>query len=147
MGLYPENVGLYVSCTNQPLIYLIILFTIFTETLITIIGAHWLLIWIGLEINILAIIFILFKKAKLCSTEAATKYLLPNTSNHIHKSNNSHYYRYNIFWAMNNFNPAELNSIPDHYCCSITETGNIPLSLLSSGSNIRNLNDIRYKYS
>nr|YP_008378996.1 NADH dehydrogenase subunit 2 [Galago moholi]AGM47490.1 NADH dehydrogenase subunit 2 [Galago moholi] len=56
----------------SPLIYL----TLFTGTILTTISSHWLLIWIGLEMNMLAIIPILIKKAMPRSTEAATKYFL-----------------------------------------------------------------------
>lgn len=60
----------------NPLIFSIILFTLFLGTIITIFSSHWLTIWIGLEINMLAIIPILINKATPRSTEAATKYFL-----------------------------------------------------------------------
>nr|YP_008378879.1 NADH dehydrogenase subunit 2 [Avahi laniger]AGM47373.1 NADH dehydrogenase subunit 2 [Avahi laniger] len=50
--------------------------TIFMGTTITMISSHWLLIWMGLEINMLAIIPILTKKNNPRSVEAATKYFL-----------------------------------------------------------------------
>nr|AIW63961.1 NADH dehydrogenase subunit 2 [Microcebus murinus] len=54
----------------------IVMTTIFTGTMLTMISSHWLLIWIGLEINMLSIIPILTKNQKPRSTEAATKYFL-----------------------------------------------------------------------
>nr|AIW64182.1 NADH dehydrogenase subunit 2 [Cheirogaleus major] len=60
---------------NLPIL-MSILMTIFTGTVLTMISSHWLLIWIGLEINMLAIIPILMMKTNPRSTEAATKYFL-----------------------------------------------------------------------
>nr|YP_009412856.1 NADH dehydrogenase subunit 2 [Microcebus rufus]AIW63870.1 NADH dehydrogenase subunit 2 [Microcebus rufus] len=57
-------------------ILMIIITTIFMGTMLTMISSHWLLIWIGLEINMLSIIPILAKNPKPRSTEAATKYFL-----------------------------------------------------------------------
>nr|AHX02710.1 NADH dehydrogenase subunit 2 [Lepus othus] len=60
----------------NPLIFSIILFTLFLGTMITMFSSHWLTMWIGLEMNMLAIIPILIYKATPRSTEAATKYFL-----------------------------------------------------------------------
>nr|YP_009416703.1 NADH dehydrogenase subunit 2 [Mirza coquereli]AIW64390.1 NADH dehydrogenase subunit 2 [Mirza coquereli] len=60
----------------KPLILMTIMMTIFSGTMLTMISSHWLLIWIGLEINMLAMIPILTKNPKPRSTEAATKYFL-----------------------------------------------------------------------
>nr|AIW64286.1 NADH dehydrogenase subunit 2 [Cheirogaleus medius]AIW64325.1 NADH dehydrogenase subunit 2 [Cheirogaleus medius] len=60
----------------KPPILMSILMTIFSGTMLTMISSHWLLIWIGLEINMLSIIPILTKKMSPRSTEAATKYFL-----------------------------------------------------------------------
>nr|AIW64065.1 NADH dehydrogenase subunit 2 [Microcebus rufus] len=60
----------------KPPILMIIMMTIFTGTMLTMISSHWLLIWIGLEINMLSVIPILAKNPKPRSTEAATKYFL-----------------------------------------------------------------------
>nr|YP_010449139.1 NADH dehydrogenase subunit 2 [Cheirogaleus medius]AIW64273.1 NADH dehydrogenase subunit 2 [Cheirogaleus medius] len=60
----------------KPSILVLILMTIFSGTMLTMISSHWLLIWIGLEINMLSIIPILTKKMSPRSTEAATKYFL-----------------------------------------------------------------------
>nr|YP_009414287.1 NADH dehydrogenase subunit 2 [Cheirogaleus sibreei]AIW64338.1 NADH dehydrogenase subunit 2 [Cheirogaleus sibreei] len=60
----------------KPPILMFIMLTIFIGTMLTMISSHWLLIWIGLEMNMLAIIPILTKKSNPRSTEAATKYFL-----------------------------------------------------------------------
>nr|WAL35509.1 NADH dehydrogenase subunit 2 [Sylvilagus aquaticus] len=60
----------------NPLIFTIILLTLFTGTAITVLSSHWLTMWIGLEMNMLSIIPILINKATPRSTEAATKYFL-----------------------------------------------------------------------
>ena len=44
------------------------------------ISSHWLLIWIGFEINILAIIPIIIKKHNPRATEASTKYFLTQST-------------------------------------------------------------------
>nr|ASU92984.1 NADH dehydrogenase subunit 2 [Proechimys roberti] len=54
----------------------IIYTTLIMGTLITLISSHWLLMWIGLELNMLSIIPILMNKTNPRSTEAATKYFL-----------------------------------------------------------------------
>nr|YP_009911553.1 NADH dehydrogenase subunit 2 [Hadrosciurus spadiceus]QLD22243.1 NADH dehydrogenase subunit 2 [Hadrosciurus spadiceus] len=53
-----------------------IYFTLFSGTMITLLSSHWLLIWIGLEISLLAIIPILLNKPNPRSIEAASKYFL-----------------------------------------------------------------------
>nr|APC60582.1 NADH dehydrogenase subunit 2 [Callistomys pictus] len=54
----------------------IIYTTLFMGTLITLISSHWLMMWIGLELNMMSIIPILMNKTNPRSTEAATKYFL-----------------------------------------------------------------------
>nr|YP_008080759.1 NADH dehydrogenase subunit 2 [Coendou insidiosus]AFQ55791.1 NADH dehydrogenase subunit 2 [Coendou insidiosus] len=54
----------------------LIYFTLFLGTMIVLLSPHWLLMWIGLEMNMLAIIPILMNKTNPRSTEAATKYFL-----------------------------------------------------------------------
>nr|YP_007627252.1 NADH dehydrogenase subunit 2 [Tympanoctomys barrerae]ADK72598.1 NADH dehydrogenase subunit 2 [Tympanoctomys barrerae] len=54
----------------------IIYSTLIMGTLVTLISSHWLLMWIGLEMSMLAIIPILMNKSNPRSTEAATKYFL-----------------------------------------------------------------------
>nr|Q330E5.1 RecName: Full=NADH-ubiquinone oxidoreductase chain 2; AltName: Full=NADH dehydrogenase subunit 2 [Mormopterus beccarii]AAS91412.1 NADH dehydrogenase subunit 2 [Mormopterus beccarii] len=58
----------------NPLIMSIILATIILGTTIVMTGSHWLMIWIGFEMNMLAIIPMLMKQHNPRSTEAATKY-------------------------------------------------------------------------
>nr|YP_008379035.1 NADH dehydrogenase subunit 2 [Leontopithecus rosalia]AGM47529.1 NADH dehydrogenase subunit 2 [Leontopithecus rosalia] len=60
----------------NPLAHLIISFTILTGTMITILSSHWFLAWMGLELNMLAIVPILAKSTNPRSTEASTKYFL-----------------------------------------------------------------------
>nr|YP_009911462.1 NADH dehydrogenase subunit 2 [Leptosciurus similis]QLD21944.1 NADH dehydrogenase subunit 2 [Leptosciurus similis] len=50
--------------------------TLFSGTMITLFSSHWLLIWIGLEMSLLAIIPILVSKPNPRSIEAASKYFL-----------------------------------------------------------------------
>nr|YP_009368180.1 NADH dehydrogenase subunit 2 [Lepilemur grewcockorum]ADP68272.1 NADH dehydrogenase subunit 2 [Lepilemur grewcockorum] len=60
----------------NPITLLLIMTTVFTGTTLTVASSHWLLMWIGLEINMLAVIPVLMKNYKPRSTEAATKYFL-----------------------------------------------------------------------
>nr|YP_009911436.1 NADH dehydrogenase subunit 2 [Leptosciurus mimulus]QLD21918.1 NADH dehydrogenase subunit 2 [Leptosciurus mimulus] len=50
--------------------------TLFSGTMITLFSSHWLFIWIGLEMSLLAIIPILVNKPSPRSIEAASKYFL-----------------------------------------------------------------------
>nr|AAZ06536.1 NADH dehydrogenase subunit 2 [Anolis quercorum] len=60
----------------SPTIFTIILMSLSTGTILTTSSFHWLLAWIGLEINTLAIIPIISTLHNPRSTEAATKYFL-----------------------------------------------------------------------
>nr|AFQ41572.1 NADH dehydrogenase subunit 2 [Equus quagga chapmani] len=60
----------------NPLILTIILMTVFLGTMIVMMSSHWLMIWIGFEMNLLAIIPILMKKYSPRAMEASTKYFL-----------------------------------------------------------------------
>nr|AFI39235.1 NADH dehydrogenase subunit 2 [Anolis carolinensis]AFI39310.1 NADH dehydrogenase subunit 2 [Anolis carolinensis] len=60
----------------SPTIYMIILSTLATGTIITMTSYHWLMAWVGLELNTLAIIPIISMMHHPRSTEAATKYFL-----------------------------------------------------------------------
>nr|AAC27568.1 NADH dehydrogenase subunit II [Anolis etheridgei] len=60
----------------SPAIYTIILSSLATGTLLTMTSFHWLMAWIGLEINTLAMIPIISTPHQPRSTEAATKYFL-----------------------------------------------------------------------
>nr|YP_008578480.1 NADH dehydrogenase subunit 2 [Tonatia saurophila]CDF66096.1 ND2 [Tonatia saurophila] len=58
----------------NPIIFSTIMSTIILGTTITITSSHWLTVWMGFEMNMLAIIPILMKTHHPRSTEAATKY-------------------------------------------------------------------------
>nr|YP_009445928.1 NADH dehydrogenase subunit 2 [Manis crassicaudata]ATX69014.1 NADH dehydrogenase subunit 2 [Manis crassicaudata]ATX69027.1 NADH dehydrogenase subunit 2 [Manis crassicaudata]WPW47513.1 NADH dehydrogenase subunit 2 [Manis crassicaudata]WPW47539.1 NADH dehydrogenase subunit 2 [Manis crassicaudata]WPW49457.1 NADH dehydrogenase subunit 2 [Manis crassicaudata] len=58
------------------LITLAILTTLFLGTMLVLISSHWLMIWIGFEMNMLAMVPILMKNFNPRSMEAATKYFL-----------------------------------------------------------------------
>nr|AAT78242.1 NADH dehydrogenase subunit 2 [Anolis sagrei] len=60
----------------NPTIFMIMLSSLATGTIITMTSHHWLLAWIGLEINTLSIIPIISTTHHPRSTEAATKYFL-----------------------------------------------------------------------
>nr|YP_009184245.1 NADH dehydrogenase subunit 2 [Cabassous centralis]ALO62241.1 NADH dehydrogenase subunit 2 [Cabassous centralis] len=60
----------------NPIIFTILLLNLFLGTVITMISSHWLLIWMGLEMNMFSMIPILMIKPSPRSTEAATKYFL-----------------------------------------------------------------------
>nr|AFV95547.1 NADH dehydrogenase subunit 2 [Trachylepis variegata] len=59
-----------------PIMYSIILSNMAIGTIITMASFHWLLAWIGLELNTLAIVPIIAKKHHPRATEATTKYFL-----------------------------------------------------------------------
>ena len=60
----------------NPITFSLIIITIVLGTLLVITSSHWFLVWVGFEINILAIIPLLTKQHNPRSTEAATKYFL-----------------------------------------------------------------------
>nr|AAP94341.1 NADH dehydrogenase subunit II [Anolis whitemani] len=60
----------------NPLVLSIMLSSLSTGTIITMTSHHWLMAWIGLEINTLAIIPIISMQHNPRATEAATKYFL-----------------------------------------------------------------------
>nr|QNI21999.1 NADH dehydrogenase subunit 2 [Leiocephalus onaneyi] len=60
----------------SPLTSTILLSSLATGTIITATSFHWLLAWIGLELNTLAIIPVISKQHHPRATEAATKYFL-----------------------------------------------------------------------
>nr|YP_010455518.1 NADH dehydrogenase subunit 2 [Glossophaga soricina]UUA63149.1 NADH dehydrogenase subunit 2 [Glossophaga soricina] len=60
----------------NPMVSSIIMSTIILGTTIVITSSHWLMVWIGFEMNMLAIIPMLMKNHHPRSTEAATKYFL-----------------------------------------------------------------------
>nr|QCT05089.1 NADH dehydrogenase subunit 2 [Microgale fotsifotsy] len=64
----------------KPLIALTIYATLISGTLITMTSSHWLMTWMGLEMNMFAIIPLITKPHSPRSTEAATKYFLIQAS-------------------------------------------------------------------
>uniref|UniRef100_O78876 NADH-ubiquinone oxidoreductase chain 2 n=1 Tax=Anolis ahli TaxID=75243 RepID=O78876_9SAUR len=60
----------------SPMMYTIMLSSLATGTIVTMTSYHWLLAWIGLEMNTLSIIPIISTMHHPRSTEAATKYFL-----------------------------------------------------------------------
>nr|YP_010925028.1 NADH dehydrogenase subunit 2 [Raphicerus sharpei]WKD79707.1 NADH dehydrogenase subunit 2 [Raphicerus sharpei] len=64
----------------NPIIFIIILTTVLLGTTIVMISSHWLLIWIGFEMNMLSIIPIMMNKHNPRATEASTKYFLTQST-------------------------------------------------------------------
>nr|AAS91391.1 NADH dehydrogenase subunit 2 [Hipposideros sp. JMW-2004b] len=60
----------------NPLIFTMISSTIIMGTLIVMMSSHWLLVWIGFEMNMLAVIPMLMKRFNPRAMEASTKYFL-----------------------------------------------------------------------
>nr|YP_010500216.1 NADH dehydrogenase subunit 2 [Leptonycteris nivalis]UWV91742.1 NADH dehydrogenase subunit 2 [Leptonycteris nivalis] len=60
----------------NPAVSSMIMLTIIMGTTIVAMSSHWLMVWIGFEMNMLAIIPVLMKDHHPRSTEAATKYFL-----------------------------------------------------------------------
>nr|UFA45942.1 NADH dehydrogenase subunit 2 [Anolis opalinus] len=60
----------------SPTVFTIIISSLATGTIITMTSHHWLMAWIGLEMNTLAIIPVISTMYNPRSTEAATKYFL-----------------------------------------------------------------------
>nr|ALJ30645.1 NADH dehydrogenase subunit 2 [Holcosus undulatus amphigrammus] len=63
----------------SPLINNILMSAMITGTLITMSSNHWLLAWLGLEINMMAIVPLISKMHHPRATEATTKYFLAQT--------------------------------------------------------------------
>nr|ALJ30643.1 NADH dehydrogenase subunit 2 [Holcosus undulatus amphigrammus] len=63
----------------SPLINNILMLAMITGTLITMSSNHWLLAWLGLEINMMAIVPLISKMHHPRATEATTKYFLAQT--------------------------------------------------------------------
>nr|ADF59243.1 NADH dehydrogenase subunit 2 [Cyrtodactylus baluensis] len=60
----------------NPIIWLLLLTSLMTSTIITMSSTHWLLAWFGLELNTLSILPAIMKSHHPRATEAATKYFL-----------------------------------------------------------------------
>nr|Q36346.1 RecName: Full=NADH-ubiquinone oxidoreductase chain 2; AltName: Full=NADH dehydrogenase subunit 2 [Capra hircus]CAA51468.1 NADH dehydrogenase [Capra hircus] len=64
----------------NPIIFIIILMTVMLGTTIVMISSHWLRIWIGFEMNMLAIIPIMMKKHNPRATAASSDYFLTQST-------------------------------------------------------------------
>nr|ADF59384.1 NADH dehydrogenase subunit 2 [Cyrtodactylus philippinicus]ADF59385.1 NADH dehydrogenase subunit 2 [Cyrtodactylus philippinicus] len=60
----------------SPTIWMLLLTSLLTSTVITMSSNHWLLAWFGLELNTLSILPMIMKSHHPRATEAATKYFL-----------------------------------------------------------------------
>nr|NP_976127.1 NADH dehydrogenase subunit 2 [Pipistrellus abramus]APM85990.1 NADH dehydrogenase subunit 2 [Pipistrellus abramus]BAB70645.1 NADH dehydrogenase subunit 2 [Pipistrellus abramus] len=60
----------------NPVTFSLIIMTMMLGTLLVMTSSHWFLVWVGFEMNMLAIIPLLTKQHNPRSTEAATKYFL-----------------------------------------------------------------------
>nr|YP_009652248.1 NADH dehydrogenase subunit 2 [Pantherina griselda]QDA22112.1 NADH dehydrogenase subunit 2 [Pantherina griselda] len=60
----------------NPMIMSMILFTIMTGSIIVMMSSHWFMIWIGFEMNMMAIIPMMMKNYNPRSMEASTKYFM-----------------------------------------------------------------------
>nr|ADF59293.1 NADH dehydrogenase subunit 2 [Cyrtodactylus tiomanensis] len=60
----------------NPLIWLTLITSLLTSTIITMSSTHWLLAWFGLELNTMSILPAIMKSHHPRATEAATKYFL-----------------------------------------------------------------------
>uniref|UniRef100_UPI00315DEB72 NADH dehydrogenase subunit 2 n=1 Tax=Pipistrellus pipistrellus TaxID=59474 RepID=UPI00315DEB72 len=60
----------------NPMTFSLIMMTMISGTLLVMTSSHWFLIWVGFEMNMLAIIPLLTKQHNPRSTEAATKYFM-----------------------------------------------------------------------
>nr|BBE28371.1 NADH dehydrogenase subunit 2 [Tragulus javanicus] len=64
----------------NPIIQIMIMFTLISGTMIVMISSHWLFVWIGFEMNMLAIIPIMMKNFNPRAMEAAVKYFLTQST-------------------------------------------------------------------
>nr|AIM44944.1 NADH dehydrogenase subunit 2 [Christinus guentheri] len=60
----------------NPLIWTVLITSLSTSTIITMMSHHWLLAWLGLELNTLSILPIIMKPKHPRATEATTKYFI-----------------------------------------------------------------------
>nr|YP_005255229.1 NADH dehydrogenase subunit 2 [Lasiurus borealis]AEL16748.1 NADH dehydrogenase subunit 2 [Lasiurus borealis] len=60
----------------NPMTFSLILMTMISGTMMVMISSHWFMVWVGFEMNMLAMIPLLTKQHNPRSTEAATKYFL-----------------------------------------------------------------------
>nr|QVK09755.1 NADH dehydrogenase subunit 2 [Hemiphyllodactylus zalonicus] len=64
----------------NPLIWTLLITSLSTGNIITMMSHHWVLAWLGLELNTLSILPIIMKTHHPRATEAATKYFITQTS-------------------------------------------------------------------
>nr|WGO62117.1 NADH dehydrogenase subunit 2 [Petrosaltator rozeti] len=64
----------------NPLSFILILFTLLSGSLLTMFSSHWLTAWLGLELNLFAMIPMITKTHSPRSIEGATKYFLTQAS-------------------------------------------------------------------
>nr|AHL68962.1 NADH dehydrogenase subunit 2 [Hemiphyllodactylus titiwangsaensis]AHL68963.1 NADH dehydrogenase subunit 2 [Hemiphyllodactylus titiwangsaensis]AHL68964.1 NADH dehydrogenase subunit 2 [Hemiphyllodactylus titiwangsaensis] len=64
----------------NPLIYSMLIMSLAISTIITMSSHHWLLAWLGLELNTLSILPLIMKSHHPRSTEATTKYFIIQTT-------------------------------------------------------------------
>nr|QEI26201.1 NADH dehydrogenase subunit 2 [Plecotus auritus] len=64
----------------NPMTFSLIMATMILGTLLVMTSSHWFMVWVGFEMNMLAIIPLLTKQHNPRSTEAATKYFLTQTT-------------------------------------------------------------------
>nr|AUO29197.1 NADH dehydrogenase subunit 2 [Pristurus rupestris rupestris] len=64
----------------NPALYSLFLLTLFSSTLITLASNHWLLAWLGLELNTLAVLPLISSPHHPRATEATTKYFMAQTT-------------------------------------------------------------------
>nr|ADW76820.1 NADH Dehydrogenase subunit 2 [Pachydactylus etultra] len=64
----------------NPLIWATLVSTVSTSTIITLSSYHWILAWLGLELNTLSILPIIFKPQHPRAAEATTKYFMIQTT-------------------------------------------------------------------
>nr|ABP52285.1 NADH dehydrogenase subunit 2 [Anolis aliniger] len=99
----------------SPTIYSIILSSLATGTIITMASYHWLMAWIGLEINTLAIIPIISMQHHPRSTEAATKYFLTQAA----ASALILFASTTNAWYMGTWDITQMSSTPSHILLTI----------------------------
>nr|BBE28358.1 NADH dehydrogenase subunit 2 [Tragulus javanicus] len=64
----------------NPIIQIMIMLTLISGTMMVMISSHWLFVWIGFEMNMLAIIPIMMKNFNPRAMEAAVKYFLTQST-------------------------------------------------------------------
>uniref|UniRef100_Q8WDH9 NADH-ubiquinone oxidoreductase chain 2 n=1 Tax=Anolis mestrei TaxID=174261 RepID=Q8WDH9_9SAUR len=102
----------------SPTIFMIVLSSLATGTIITMTSHHWLLAWIGLEINTLSIIPIISTTHHPRSTEAATKYFLTQAA----ASAMILFSSMTNAWETGTWDITQLSSMPSHILLTMALT-------------------------